>query len=387
MFEDLVDFKFDFLDYTNHILAIDSNNKDKKINIINIGELHFTSPKFDIDYFKDKKTCFYVELPNYIFKTQKYYRNVYFNNSTKYFNNFRLFFENFAYYFKLNNYKFEDKEIQNITDNSKKYNKNWKFCPCDHRFIKRYPKYYSVLLLLKFYLYNNDILHNLFKNNEFYKTMINNLFILAKSYTTELFNSDKKITLNNNDIKNDYLKLKDMFNSYYECPNITNDLIIKIKRLIKKYYYNENYVKLCKNFTIENLNLYFKNMDISEIIIDMFNLNTYFYYEDKLNKYKCIKSFLNYYFNYYFFNNIIKEVNYQVMLKNSNFYTKPIDYGMYDILLSFSLVYDIGLYIQFCDNYDKYDYNVIYSGMTHKELFDIFINFLNEDNYNIYNLY
>ena len=61
---------FDFLNYSNHRIF----NKSKIINIINIGEYHNIAPKLNLDLFKDKKTCFYVETTNYIF-------NKNFNNS------------------------------------------------------------------------------------------------------------------------------------------------------------------------------------------------------------------------------------------------------------------------------------------------------------------
>ena len=169
---------FDYLNYSNHKIFV--NNKE--INIINIGEIHTTTPKLDITFFKNKKTCFYVEIPHYIFKTSNYSKNMFFY-MPEFHNNFRIFFEEFAYYFKINNYNFENEfDLDNIMNNCKEYDNNWKLCPCDYRYIKTFPKYHEpILLLLKYYLYNKNLLHDIFKNKNYYNTMINNLFIHVKN--------------------------------------------------------------------------------------------------------------------------------------------------------------------------------------------------------------
>lgn len=130
----------------------------------------------------------------------------------------------------------------------------------------------------------------------------------------------------------------------YKIPFINIDIINKIYQVITKYY-NEDYFKIIDDFTDENLVNYFDLMDKGEFMIDMFNLRTYFYFEDKLNKYDCIKQFLNYYCNYYFKDNL-----------------NLLDTFRPFIIMLLCPIYDIGLYVNFCDNFQNYDYNVIYSG-------------------------
>ena len=171
--------------------------------------------------------------------------------------------------------------------------------------------------------------------------------------------------------------MKTFYNNIFEYPNINDDIVMKYIQVLQKYY-NEDYDKLSKNITNENINLYFKNIDISKLIIDLFNMYTYFYFEDKLKKYSCIKHFLDYYFNYYYINTLLRNmINNQKIVENILYYNLEKD--LIDDLTIFSLVYDIGLYLNFCENFENYDYNVIYSGNFHKELFDIFIKFVSEN--------
>ena len=354
---------FDLLNYSNYRMY----NKTKIINIINIGEYHYKTPELNLDLFKDKKTCFYVETRNYIFNKKFTYSlfqddNEYEENGIKHFTNINRLNNIFSYYYKQNSYDFETDYDKTIITSSKPYNKLWSFIPCDYRYIKYIDDYFYCIMSL--YYYYILIINNVIKSNKDYMEIRQETF----EHIKEVVNS-YHISTTLEEIKNEFNNIDKykMITNFlhpeedYENPNINIDTINKIYQVINKYY-NEDYFKIIDNFTDENVVNYFDLMDKGEFMIDMFNLRTYFYFEEKLNKYSCIKRFLNYYCNYYLKDNL-----------------NLLDTFMPYMIMLLCPIYDIGLYVNFCDNFQKYDYNVIYSGDAHRELFDIFIKFLNKD--------
>ena len=355
---------FELLNYSNHRIF----NKSKIINIINIGEYHNISPKLNLDLFKDKKTCFYVETTNYIFN--KNFNNSlffdkiqYYNKLYKDYNNFSniTFLNNiFSFYYKQNQYKFINSYDKEIINNSKRFNKLWNFIPCDYRHIKYIDKYFYCIMCLFYYyiLLKNKVI--LIFNDDIEQEKINIFnYIKEKITSYKILTTLEEIKNEFNVIDKYHMNTKNSID--YEIPNINDEVINKIYKVITKYY-NEDYFKIINDFTDENIANYFNKINKDEFMIDMFNLRTYFYFEDKLNKYSCIKRFLDYYCNYYLIYNLnLLKLNYQ------------------DMIMLLCPIYDIGLYINFCDNFQNYDYNVIYSGDAHRELFDIFIKFLNKD--------
>ena len=354
---------FDLLNYSNHRIY----NKSKIINIINIGEYHYKTPELNLDLFKDKKTCFYVETYNYIFNKKFNYSlfqddNEYEYEGFKHFTNINRLNNIFSYYYKQNNYEFIDEYDKKIINNSNPFNKLWNFLPCDYRYIKYIDDYFYCIMSL--YYYYILIINNVIKYNKNYiekrKDAFEHIKEVINSYHISTTLEEIKHEFNNIDkykMITDFLHIKDC----YEIPIINDNIIIKIHQTIKKYY-NEDYFRIIEDFSDENIIKYFDLINKGEFMIDMFNLRTYFYFEDKLNKYDCIKQFLNYYCNYY--------------LKDK---LNLLDTFMPYMITLLCPIYDIGLYINFCDNFQNYDYNVIYSGDVHRELFDIFIKFLNKD--------
>ena len=354
---------YDMLNYSNHRIY----NKSKIINIINIGEYHYKTPELNLDLFKDKKTCFYVETRNYIFNKKFTYslfqdNNEYEYEGVKLFTNINRLNNIFSYYYKQNNYEFIDDYDKTIITNSKPFNTLWSFIPCDYRYIKYIDDYFYCIMSL--YYYYILIINNVIKSNKNYKDLRKDAFERIK----EIINSyhisttlEEIKTEFNNIIK--YKMITNFLNSQndYEIPNINEDVINKIYQVITKYY-NENYFKIIDDFTDENIINYFDLIYKGEFMIDIFNLRTYFYFEDKLNKYSCIKRFLDYYCNYHLKDNL-----------------DLLDTFRPFMTMLLCPIYDIGLYVNFCDNFQNYDYNVIYSGDAHRELFDIFIKFLNKD--------
>ncbi len=347
-----------FLDCNNYRL-IDKNNKI--INIINFGEAHGLDSKLDIMKFKDLKSCFYVEEPMRLFK--KYYNypvfikhgskkdieyrkksNMSIFNSKGYHNIYHLK-KYFAYYYKKNKYIFEDKDDQKLVNESNPYNKLWEYCPCDYRDGIGYLQYccYLLEIILLYYLrYTNIFNKDFIKNNQFDK------YLKLSGYNIKYFK--------------EYINPKsfeefEQFHKKYQDkhPPYNKQILQEIYKLLKKYF-NTNYYKFINNFNENNLNEYFKNINITQMSIDLFNIQTYFYYIDDLKKYKCIYEFINYYYNYYV--KIYKDI--------LNYYIQPIS------------CYDIILYINLHKNLNKYDYHVIYNGDQHRFIFSIYIDFLKD---------
>ncbi len=352
----------------NHIIF--NTNNQKIINVINIGETHYHTSKFNINNFKNKKTCFYVEIRNFCNSKEDNSLHYFFKKpyDNSYYNNFRLFFKKFAYYYKTNNYIIKDDELQDIINKSDKYyDNNWEFIPCDYRSNMLFPKYYTGLFpLLLYYLFNNKTLHDFYDNNVDYKEHLNRLYNTCKTVSQDW--EDLHLSFSFNDIKNDFNNMKAFSKDYDYLKIVNDDIINKFKIILEKYYNDENYKNLINNFSDENINLFFNNIDIPEFIIDMYNLYTYFKFEDKLNKYSCIKNFLRYYYKIYYLHDISKKY---IMSKSRQY--------QYGVNYRINLIYDITIYINFCDNFEKYDYNVIYSGDYHRELFDLFLYFLETD--------
>jgi len=347
-----------FLDCNNYKL-IDKNNNI--INIINFGEAHGLDPKFDINIFNNLKTCFYVETPIRLFKKHFTYpffvkhgskKDIKYRKkagmdiwNSKGYNNVYYIKKYFSYYYKNNNYTFEDKDDQRIINESKPFNKLWGYYPCDYRDGVAYYQYQCELLnmILDYYLTSKNELNKDFIQNNPFNTYINyygydniDKFKIIIPKTLEEFEQEHK-----NDKDTNY------------NPPYNKEILEEIYKLLKKYF-NINYYKFINSQNSDNLNEYFKNIDIAQMSIDLFNIQTYLYYKDDVKKYNCIYEFINYYYN-----------SYLKVCKNY-FNYKPI------------WIYDIILYINLHKNLNKYDYHVIYNGSAHTFLFSMYIDFLRE---------
>jgi len=248
----------------------------------------------------------------------------------------------FSYYYKKHNYEFISDYDKEIITNCKPYNELWKFCPCDYRFILLYRNnkyFYCMFKLIKYYLLLNHSCMN--------KNKINNCLNKLKNEDLNI-----KIPETLEDFKKEYL----IFFSDY----LNNDEIYyKIYNIFKKYY-NEKYFNIITDINIKSINKYFSKFKINQIIIDFFNILTWFYYEKDLDKFIVIKKFIKYIYNIYFKNNLlIFNIPYECIL----------------------IIYDIILYINIFKNIDKYKYHIIYNGNAHLKLFNEFMLFLKLNNY------
>lgn len=330
---------------------IRKNNKIK--NIINLGEMHGFSPEFKLDPFIDKKTCFYCENEKLFFK--KYVDRPYFNYAMKMLvllQNFDLDVSDktidnlinlssyFSYYYKKHNYEFSDDYDKELIKNSKPYNELWHYCPCDYRH-HIFNKYLlNISILIKEYLFSK----NIYVDKNFDKV---NIYMHLNSINLNLI----------------YLETFENFVEYCKSnfkDHLDEEIIYKRIYYTLLKYYNEDYYKIIDNCNIVNINNYFNKYNITDIIIDFFNISTWFHYENDLKRYPIIIKFIEYLYTIYFPNNLII-------------------FGFPEECII--LIYDIIVYIKFLKNLEKYDYHVIYSGAAHQTFFNEFITFCNINNY------
>ena len=253
------------------------------------------------------------------------------------FYNLRL---NFSYYYKKNNYKFSNEKDKEIIKNSKPYNKLWGYCPCDLR-KNSFCKYFRCLTyLIKYYIIINL---DIYKSN-YYKKLFKKHF-KNFNFQIELPKTFKKF-------KQVYIEQQSKITNDY--PEDNDKLYLKIYKIIKKYF-NEDYFNIVKNKNNKNVKRYFSKFNITDMIIDLFNVYTYFYYEKDLQLFYVIYQFIDYLFKVNYKSNLM-------FIKSNYWLIVPI--------------YDLVLYINLLKNLQKYDYHVIYNGSNHTRLFDIFILFL-----------
>ena len=380
------------------------------IHIINYGERHYQAPKLDLSIYKNKKTCFYLEYPMRIFnkqidfmyfnnlnpKTKKLPTKTYYlrslsknksrlnskfnsistprpkqrlhkkfskNNSTKitpYDNRYHIA-KYFGKWYLDNGYKFDDdstipedlkdcmKSDLTIASKHKKYNKLWDLCPCDYRSNVFFYSFTGLISILQqYYLY---ILKSINSKNfccSFRKYMFINFDVFMEEFITETPNTFEGFI---NPIKEEFERYK----KYDVLPlnEITEQNQYKrIFGILDKYMNNENYQKIIKDPSTENITNYFKGLDLAQLTIDIFNVNTCFYFEEDLKKYPDIIEFIKFYYHQF---------------------EKSILYGPCDITS-----YDIILFINLNKNIEKYNYHVIYNGLFHFELFKYYMLFFEQ---------
>ena len=327
---------------------------NKCYDIINYGEIHGFDSKINFNIFKDNKTCFYTE--TFINSYQKNYMYEYFikSNSKKHlkeaenfnnsigvrpktgYNNLYHLQKYFAYFYKKNGFNFLNEQDKKIVEKSKPYNKLWNYFPCDCR--ENYDKSFHTMNSLLYTI----LTYYVFKKMEYPKSF--DYFINNKDnerFKIDDFKQYTKINIKPENLKNYYNALKEKFNLY----TFKNDeMFVKISDVYKKYF-NKDYDNFINDNSDENLNNYFKNINLTEMMLDLFNVQTYFYYENILIKYKSITDFLNNYF----------EFGYKTSHKG---------------IITF---YDILLYINLNNNLEKAEYHVIYNGDFHRQLFNMYI--------------
>ncbi len=332
---------------------------NKKIYIINFGEIHGEDSKINFKVFDNHKTMFYIETPFKLFNKQfkyKYFKKINSPSITKIrkqnniqiyspdgYNNIYYINKYFAYWFKKNNYKFNDKNDNNVINRCNPYNKLWNYCPCEFRdgtecfYAFTEPLYQLLYYYLRHIQYAEDFNLSI---DEFLKQEIDNDI------------SCLKLRIPSYDImKQEFIKA--INSNKYDMLKFNDKIYRKIYLLLVKYYNNLNYRNYVNNPTFKNLDKLFKNINLTDMTIDLFNIITFFYYEDKLKKYPSIIEFIKYY--------------YEVMI-----------YSMTPYYLANYIIgpYDIILYINLNDNLQNYEYHVIYNGTFHRYIFQSYINFM-----------
>ena len=332
---------------------------NKKIYIINFGEIHGRDSKINFSIFNNYKTMFYVEQPFRIFNKQ--IRYTYFkkinskrttkqrqkNNITTYssegYNNMYYLNLYFANWFKENNYKFDDNNDKQLINKSKPYNKLWNYCPCEYRdgneFFYNFTE--PLYILLHYYL--------IYKHYNNFKEDINDFM---KFNYNEPFDFLKIKIMPYNEFKNIIINAINKF-TYYDTLPFNDKIYKKIHSLLIKYYNKPEYDQFFEKPNFKNLELYFKGINLSEMTIDLFNIITFFNYEKELTKYKSIINFIKFYYDYMIYSLF------------------PCGIDIY-----FISPYDIMLFINLNKNLTKYDYHVIYNGTFHRFIFQYYLNFI-----------
>ena len=379
-----------YLVLNTNIYRFKVNNK--LIHIINYGERHYQAPKLDFSIYKNKKTCFYLEYPMRIFNKNIdfiYFKNLnpkkkqlpiktyYLRNKSKnktrskqrlhkqsYDNRYHLA-KYFGKWYLDHDYKFMDdttipQDLKDIMKSDlsialkyKKYNKLWDLCPCDYRSNVFFGQYTDLITYLQHYylclLKYNDGKHHL---DNFKKFMFDNYDVFIEELITKI-----------PDTFEDFINpIKEVYETYKKC-NIIFDILQfnettlsnqykKIFEILTKYMSNEKYQKIVSKPSIENIINYFKDINLTQLTIDMFNVNTCFYFEEDLKKYPDIIEFMNFYYNQF---------------------EKSILFGPSNIT-----IYDIILFINLNKNIEKYNYHVIYNGVFHFELFKYYMLFFEQ---------
>ena len=377
---------------------------DKIIHIINYGELHSQAPKLDISIYKNLKTCFYLEYPMRIFnknvdyiyfknlnpkKKQKPVKTYYLRSLTKnksksnltkltpkqrlhkkssknkpYDNRYHLA-KYFGKWYLDHGYKFEDdttipldlkdvmKSDLSIASKHKTYNKLWDLCPCDYRSNVFFGQFTELISILQhYYLYllkYNDGEHNLVNFKQF---MFENYNVFIEEFITKIPDTFEKFI-------NPIIELSESYKKYDILPFNETTLSNQYKRIFEiltKYMSNEKYQKIISYPSIENIIDYFKDIDLTQLTIDMFNVNTCFYFEEDLKKYPNIIEFIKLFYSQF---------------------KKSILFGPCNIS-----IYDIILFINLNKNIEQYNYHVIYNGVFHFELFKYYMIFF-EQNYEL----
>ncbi len=372
------------------------NINDRIIHIVNYGEIHYQAPKLDLSVYEDKKTCFYLEYPFRIFNKRVDF--IYFSNlnpkkksslvktcclqsktkvtTTKlspkerlhkkikpYDNRYHIS-KHFGKWYLNKGYIFNDdttipldlkdkmKSDLTIATKYESYNELWDLCPCDYR--HKCNSIFGIItdlinILQHYYLYilkYNDGSHTLvdFKQYMFinYDIPSIEIFLTKIPKTFEEFFSPIKSDP-------DYFKVYDLLPI---TEKTENDQYKRIYEILVKYVNNDKYQNIIENPSIDNIMNYFKDMDLTQLTIDIFNVNTCFYYEEDLKKYPDIIEFINMFYS---------------------LYHKTILFGPCNITS-----YDIILLINLNKNIEKYDYHVIYNGLFHCELFKYYMLFFEQ---------
>ena len=377
---------------------------NRLIHIINYGERHYQALKLDLSIYKNLKTCFYLEYPMRIFnkhvdfvyfknlnpKTKKLPSKTYYLRSlpknklglnsrlnsistpipkqrlhkkslklTPYDNRYHLA-KYFGKWYLDHGYKFDDdttipedlkdcmKSDLTIASKHKKYNKLWDLCPCDYRSHIFFGVFTELISILQhYYLY-------LLKYNDGKHDLVNFRMYMFENYDAFM---EEFITKIPETFEGFIIPLKEEVERYkiYDILPLneeTEDQYKKIYDILDKYINNENYQNIISKPSIENITIYFKGLDLAQLTIDIFNVNTCFYFEEDLKKYPDIIEFIKFYYKQF---------------KNSILFG-PCNITSYDIILFISLN----------KNIEKYNYHVIYNGNFHFELFKYYMLFFEQ---------
>jgi len=373
---------------------------NRLIHIINYGERHYQAPKLDLSIYKNRKTCFYLEYPMRIFnknvdfiyfdnlnpKKKQYLPKTYYlrslsknkssfnsrlNSSPKqrlhkkstkivsYDNRYHLA-KYFGKWFLDNGYKFDDDSIipkdlkdvmksdLTVASKHKKYNKLWDLCPCDYRNNVFFFSFTGLISILQqYYLY---LLKSINSKNlcSFRKYMFINFDVFMEEFITKIPETFESFI---NPIKEEFERYK----KYDVLPlneETEQNQYKKIFSILNKYMNNEKYQNIIKDPSTENIVDYFKGLDLAQLTIDIFNVNTCFYFEEDLKKYPDIIEFIKFFYHQF---------------------EKSILFGPCDITS-----YDIILFINLNKNIEKYNYHVIYNGNFHFELFKYYMLFFEQ---------
>jgi len=347
------------------------NINDRIIHIVNYSEIHYQAPKLDLSVYEDKKTCFYLEYPFRIFN--KRIEFIYFSNlnpkeerlhkKIKPYDNRYHIAKHFGKWYLNKGYIFNDdstipldlkdkmKSDLTIATKYDTYNELWDLCPCDYR--HKCNSIFGIItdlisILQHYYIYiltYNDGKHTFV---DFKQYMFINYDTTLEIFLTEIPKTFEEFI---NPIKSD----PDYFKVYDYLP-ITEETeknqYKRIYEILVKYVNNDKYQNIIKNPSIYNIMNYFKDIDLTQLTIDIFNVNTCFYFEQDLKKYPDIIEFINMFHNLYY---------------------KTILFGPCNITS-----YDIILFINLNKNIEKYDYHVIYNGLFHCELFKYYMLFFEQ---------
>lgn len=341
-----------------NVYKIQNSKTNKNIYIINYGEIHGEDTKVNFKIFDKYNTMFYVEQPFRLFNKNfkyKYFKKINSKSTTKrrqkngQFTYSPLGYDNMYYlniyfskWFKDNNYTFNDKNDKQIISKSKQYNTLWNYCPCEYRdnnefFYDFTEPLYQLLQYYIFHIKYNNFNQNI--NNFLLENINNNINCLKLRIPP--YNIFKQ-------------KIIDAINvNKYDTLPYNETVYKKIHNLLTKYYNKKEFIIFVENPTFNNLDLYFKKINLSLMTIDLFNIITFFYYENNLIKYKSITEFIKYYYDY-------------------------LIYSVFPINLRPFIIspYDIILYINLNENITKYEYHIIYNGTFHRYIFQYYLSFM-----------
>lgn len=342
--------------FINYIIKNINNNNIYNIDYY-IDNNKQTNKKIIDNYIKlsNNKTIFYVQ-NSFSFYDKKYKSYKYFKDLNN--NTFIYFKKYFAYYYKYNNYTFRYKYDNNIINNSKPYPKYLTYKPLDFNDQTYFITFIDLIPLIIYYHLKNNINYT---DKLTFQTFYDKYYNYFKYYYGSLDDyMSLLINLYNTSSYNDIILY---YNNYYKDYIKVDNKILKKIYLINRKYYNENLLNFCYDINDENFYKYINSINLIDLIIDQFNISTFFIYNNKINN--NIISFYKYFINYL---NYINDFNliFQYIL---------------------SSLFDIMCFINFNDDFEKYNNYVFYvHNNFHHIIFELYLNhFINIINNNKYN--